>query len=255
MVSSSYAELGGKVAVVTGGSRGIGAETARALAADGCSVAVVGRDQDALDQVVGGIAAAGGRAIAVLADVTDEAALAAARDTVEAELGPVDLLAAFAGGMGAPTPTAALTPARWREVIETDLTSTFLTVQTFLGSMLERGHGSIVTMSSAAGRQSSQANAAYAAAKAGVVMFTRHLAAEAGPRGVRVNCLAPGTVRTEKIAARMPEEVQQAVAARHPLARLGTPEDCAAAALFLFSDASSWLTGLTVDISGGLVTH
>ncbi|MEZ0068894.1 3-oxoacyl-[acyl-carrier protein] reductase [Streptacidiphilus sp. MAP12-20] len=252
---ATYTDLQGRIAVVTGGSRGIGAATARALAHNGAKVAVVGRDQDALDGVVAAIRAEGGTAIPAVADVTSEEQLAQVRELVERELGAPTLLAAFAGGMGAPQPTMDLAAVRWREIIETDLTAAFLTVQAFLPGMAAAGGGSIVTMASSAGRQPSRANAAYAAAKAGVVMFTRHLATELGPQGIRVNCLAPSSIRTEKVVRQMPAEVQRTVAAQHPLSRLGTPEDVAEATLFLCSDASGWLSGLTIDVAGGRITN
>ncbi|MHA6760204.1 SDR family NAD(P)-dependent oxidoreductase [Streptacidiphilus sp. PAMC 29251] len=257
-MTATYSELSGRTVLVTGGSRGIGAQTARAFAGQGAKVCVVGRDRDALDAVVGGITAGGGTAIGAVADVTDSAALERVRAEVEARLGPVDVLAAFAGGQGAPAPTAGLTEERWREVIDSDLTSAFLTVRTFLGGaggMVERGTGSIITMSSAAGRQPSQANLAYGVANAGLVMLTRQLATELGPHGVRVNCIAPSSIGTEKLLARMPAAVQEQVAALHPLRRLGSTDDVAATALFLASDAASWLTGLTVDVAGGRITH
>jgi 3-oxoacyl-[acyl-carrier protein] reductase len=253
-VLASYPDLQGRTVVVTGGSRGIGAQTARAFAAQGAQVCAVGRDRAALDDVVTGITADGGTAIAVPADVTDSAALGRLRDEVEARLGPVHVLAAFAGGQGAPVPTPELTEQRWREVLDSELTSAFLTVQAFLPGMLERGSGSILTMSSAAGRQPSQANLAYGVANAGLVMLTRQLATEIGPRGVRINTLAPSSIRTEKVEARMPPEVKEQVAALHPLRRLGTTDDVAQVAVFLASDAASWLTGLTIDVAGGRVT-
>lgn len=252
---SSYSDLAGRTAVVTGGSRGIGAQTGRMLAAQGMRVGLVGRDRHALNAVVAEIVSVGGAAIAVVADVTSAAALADVRAMVEREFGPVDVLGAFAGGQGFPVSSAELTEERWREVLDSDLTSSFLTVREFLPGMAERGRGSIITMSSAAGRQPSQANLAYGVANAGLIMMTRHLATEYGPRGVRVNTLAPTSIRTEKVAANMPEPVQHQVANMHPLRRLGTTTDVGEAVLFLASDASSYLTGLTIDVSGGRITN
>ena len=251
----SYSDLAKKIAVVTGGSRGIGAETARRLAANGAKVAVVGRDETAVDAVVERIGRDEGTAIGAPADVTAFAAIEGMRTSVEAELGSVDVLAAFAGGQGMPMPTPEMPIERWRQVIESDLTSVFLTVRSFLPGMVERGRGSIVTMASSAGRQPSQANAAYAVAKAGVVMLTRHLAHEVGPRGIRVNCIAPSSILTERTEQLIPDEAKQQIAAMHPLGRMGTPHDVANAALFLASEASSWLTGVTIDVAGGRVTN
>jgi 3-oxoacyl-[acyl-carrier protein] reductase len=254
-MTSTYPDLNGRVVFITGGSRGIGAQTARAFAAQGAKVAVVGRDRTALDAVAADITGKGGTAIAIVADVTDSAALEDARRQTEDRLGPVDVLAAFAGGQGYPVPSAELTEQRWRQVIDSDLTSAFLTIRTFLPGMLERGRGSIITMSSAAGRQPSQANLAYGVANAGLVMLTRHLAAEAGPHGVRVNAIAPSSIATEKVLANMPADVQTRVAAMHPLQRMGTTDDVAQTALFLASDSASWLTGLTIDVAGGRITN
>jgi 3-oxoacyl-[acyl-carrier protein] reductase len=216
---------------------------------------VVGRDREALAAVVTDITANGGTAIAAVADVTDSAALDRVRRQVESRLGPIDVLGAFAGGQGFPVPSTELNEERWRQIIDSDLTSAFLTIQAFLPGMLEHGHGSIITMSSAAGRQPSQANLAYGVANAGLVMLTRHLAAEIGPHGIRVNCIAPSTVRTEKVKTHMPVDVQKEVAALHPLGRLGTTNDVAQTAMFLASEAASWLTGLTIDVAGGRITH
>jgi 3-oxoacyl-[acyl-carrier protein] reductase len=248
-----YPDLAGKVAVVTGGSRGIGAETARALAENGVSVAVVGRDEAALSSTVDTITAHGGRAVGLAADCTVERDLVLLGQAVEAEFGPVDILATFAGGNGMPVPTETETGAHWREVLDSDLTSTFLTVGTFLSGMIARRAGVIITMSSAAGRQAAQSSAAYAAAKAGVVAFSRHLAGEHAHDGIRVNCIAPSAVENDRMRAWMSERERGALGAAFPLRRLGQPADVAAAALFFASSASSWITGVTLDVAGGKV--
>jgi 3-oxoacyl-[acyl-carrier protein] reductase len=249
----TYPDLADKVAVVTGGSRGIGAATCRLLAQNGAKVAVGSRDEAAINSVVQEIRGSGGEAIGVAANLTDFAAVELMRRRVEEELGPVDVLAAFAGGQGYPTPIEQMAEEQWRSVIDSDLSATFLTVRSFLPGMIERGAGSIVTMASSAGRLPSQASAAYAAAKAGVVMFSRHVANEVGQRGVRVNCLAPSSVLTERVKRLMPEETQREVAGMHPLGRMGTPEDVALATLFLASESSSWITGVTLDVAGGRI--
>jgi 3-oxoacyl-[acyl-carrier protein] reductase len=248
-----YPDLAGKIAIVTGGSRGIGAATAAALAANGAAVAVVGRDEAALAVVAGGITHSGGRAIWVAADCTVPADIARMAETVGAGLGPPDILAAFAGGNGMPVPTDQETPEHWREIIDTDLNSLFYTVRAVLPAMTQRGRGAIVTMSSAAARQASRSAAAYAAAKAGVVAFTRHLAGEMAPRGIRVNCIAPSATENDKMRTWMSADQRAALGASFPLGRLGQPHDVAAAALFLASDASSWITGVTLDIAGGKI--
>jgi 3-oxoacyl-[acyl-carrier protein] reductase len=248
-----YPDLAGRVAVVTGGSRGIGAQTARALAANGAGVAVIGRDEQALADVAAGITAAEGRALPVRADCTVEAEVQRAAAAIAAGLGPVDILAPFAGGNGMPVPTAEETVSHWREVVDSELNSMFICVRAFLPAMIQRRRGAIVTMASAAARQAAGSSAAYAAAKAGVVAFTRHLAAEVGPDGVRVNCVAPSATENERMRTWTTEEQRAELAASFPLRRIGQPEDVAAAALFLASDASAWVTGVTLDIAGGKI--
>jgi 3-oxoacyl-[acyl-carrier protein] reductase len=248
---ASFPDLAGRVAVVTGGSRGIGAETAGLLAVNGASVAVIARDTEALDEVREQLWNAGGRAIVVPADCTDPQALAQAAAHITVELGTPDILAAFAGGGGHPVPSLDMSIDDWRRILDGDLTSTFSTIRAFAPAMVERGRGSIVTMSSAAGRAPSQANIAYAVAKAGVTMMTRHLAAEFAPRGVRVNCLAPSAIHNERMDLAMTPEQITTLGTTFPLGRVGEPVDVAAATAFLASDASGWITGVTLDISGG----
>jgi 3-oxoacyl-[acyl-carrier protein] reductase len=249
-----YPGLAGRVAFVTGGSRGIGAATCRALAANGVRVAVGGRDHDAIDTVVQELSAAGGDALGVACDVCEGRQLEEMRVHIESELGPVSILAPFAGGFESYTPVHEIGGDEWRAVIEVNLTATFLTVRAFVAGMIERRNGAIVTMASNAGRLlDSNLTASYAAAKAGVVMFTRHAARELGPYGIRVNCIAPSTTLSERVERIMNDEKRADLAAKSPLGRLGTPEDSALAALFLISDSASWLTGVTIDVSGGRV--
>jgi 3-oxoacyl-[acyl-carrier protein] reductase len=147
-----------------------------------------------------------------------------------------------------------ITDEEWDDVLEWNLTSTFRAVQVFLPAMLEARRGAIVTMASNGARLLDKPlTASYVAAKAGVVQFTRHVAREVGPQGVRINCVAPATTTSERIERIMDDESQARTAALSPLGRLGVPADTAQATLFLLSGAASWLTGVTLDIAGGRV--
>ena len=248
-----YPDLAGRTAVVTGGSRGIGAETARALAANGVDVVVNGRDRAALDGVVASITSSGGRAVAAVGDVTEPDVAYLLRTVAEESFGPASIIVPFAGGQGSPVPVEKMTPELWRSTLESDLTSAFLTVAEFLPGMIERGAGSIVTMASTAARQPGLGSIAYAAAKAGVLTFTRYLAAQLGQHGIRANAVAPSAVLNDKMRAAMTDEQLAHLATQVPLGRIGQPADVAEAVLYLASDASSWVTGVTLDITGGRV--
>lgn len=248
-----YPDLAGQVALVTGGSGGIGAATCLALAANGVAVAVNGRRLGSADAVVDAIRAAGGTALAVAGDCSDSDEVQRVYERTVAELGPIGILCAFAGGGRPPQPITTISVEEWRDDIDRNLTTTFLAVRRCLEPMMERQSGSIVTMASGAARQAGGAPVAYAAAKAGVVNFTRQAAFQAAPYGVRVNCIAPAAVMTDALSESVPIERQRQLVAAYPVGRLGRPTDIASATLFLASRASSWITGITLDVAGGQI--
>ncbi len=245
--------LEGRAAVVTGGSGAIGTATAVALAEHGAAVAIIGRKQEPLEEAAARVRAGGGTVLALAADCTSEPEMQAATERVRSGLGRVDILCTFAGGDGMPVPTHEETAAHWRQVADSELTSTFVTIRAFLPALLEGKGGVVVTMASAAARQAAGSSAAYAAAKAGVIALSRHLAGEYARQGIRVNCLAPSAIENDRMRRWMSEEQRRALGEAFPLGRLGQPEDIAAATIFLASSASAWITGLTLDISGGKV--
>ncbi len=247
--------LSGKVALVTGSSRGIGAAIALLFARQGAKVALHGRDTAALSGVAVEIEGSGGAAIQVIADVTKFADIEAMRRQVEQDFGPIDILVANAGGsFTMPGPLEETSEEGWHASVEGNLTATFLTLKSVLPGMKQRKSGNIITISSAAGRRPhSQAPIAYSAAKAGIQILTQDVAAQAGPFGIRANCIAPETILTERNRQRMPDAQQKSLVEMHPIRRLGTPEDVARAALYLASEEAAWVTGVVLDIAGGAV--
>lgn len=248
-----YQDLTGKSVLVTGSSKALGAATARAFARQGARVVVHGRDQQSIAQVTDAIRAENGDCIGLAADLAHADQIEDLHSAIKRHYGDLDVLACFAGGLGQPTPVLDIDETQWRRTLDIDLTAKFLTVRAFAPVMRSRGRGNIILMSSAAGRLISQASAAYGAAQAGTLMLMRHLAQELGPAGVRVNAIAPSIIRNERTNQHLSMEMQQRIAEGFPLRRLGEPYDVAGAALFLASEASSWITGHTLDVAGGKV--
>lgn len=249
-------QLKDKVALVTGSSRGIGAAIAKRFAAAGAKVVLHGRDEQALAAVERSIAQANGRAIHVRADVTKLAELEALRLRAEEAFGPVDVLVANAGG-NTVKPHLSLEEIPedgFRASLDGNLVATFLTLKCFVPSMKARKTGSILTVSSAASRRPTAFSPlAYAAAKAGIELLTQHAALQLGPFNIRVNCLAPETILTEKSDALIPAAQKAQLIESHPIRRLGTPEDVAEAALYLASESAGWVSGVVLDVAGGSV--
>lgn len=243
----------GKVALVTGSSRGIGAAIAVEFARAGARVVVHGRDERALRQTEATIRKDGWEVMCASADVTDFRAIESMRHSIEDRFGPVDILVANAGGsFTPPAPLEDIPEGGWRATIDGNLLGTFLTLKSFLPGMKKRRSGAIITISSSAGRRpDARSPIPYAAAKAGIALVTQDVAAQVGPFGIRANCIAPETILTERNLERIPQAQQQTLADIHPLKRLGTPEDVAHAAVFLASEQASWITGVVFDVAGG----
>ena len=246
--------LKGKVAIVTGASSGIGRAAALLFAHNGARVVAGARRQAALDDLVAQIRAAGGEACSVAGDVRDETfAQRLVQQAVE-HFGGLDVAFNNAGTIGESGPTPNISAAGWQEAIDTNLTSAFYGAKHQNPAMLARGGGSIVFTSTFVGHKVGFPGvAAYAASKAGLIGLTQALAAECGPQGVRVNALLPGGTMTPMAHAMngTPEALAH-VASLHALKRLAQPEELAQAALYLASDASSFMTGAAMLVDGGV---
>src|ERR1700736_2860480 len=240
----------GRVALVTGASRGIGAETARRFAAAGARVVLAARTESDLAGVARDIVAAGGKAIAVKTDVTDAASVDRLFERTLDEYGRLDVAFNNAGGGHQPKALADLSEADFEAALAGNLRSTFLCLRLELAAMVRGGRGSIVNMSSTAGIGTAPGMAGYNAAKAGVIALTRTAALEYGPAGIRINAVAPGPILTHRLQA-LPDDVRSGIAARIPLRRLGEPSDVADAVLWLASSEAGFVNGTTLPIEGG----
>ena len=244
-----------RIAVVTGGGRGIGRAIAIALARDAWAVAVLDLAGESASAVAQEIVSAGGQAVGLAADVTDLPAMQAACDAVERDLGPIgalvnnagwDTLARFADGP----------PDLWDRIIDVNLKGALNATYAVLPRMLERGAGRVVSISSDAGRVGSSGEAVYSGCKAGVIGFSKALAREVARRGITVNCVCPGPTETALLESVMAGEQGQKVLAGMrravPLGRLGRAEDIAPAVVYLLSDGAAYVTGQVLSVSGGL---
>ena len=245
-------DLSGKAAVVAGGTSGIGRALALGLADAGADVVVVGRRKDAVHDAAAAIEARGRRTLRVTADVTDRASLEGVRNACLQAFGHIDILIA-AAGVSARVSTLAMDDAEWHRIINTNLTGTLHACQVFGASMVERKAGRIITVASLSSFLGFHQVAAYTASKSGVAGLTRALAVEWAPHGVTVNAIAPGVFITDLNRQIVNSERGQELLMRTPMRRFGELQELVGAAVFLASDAASFVTGQVLAVDGGFL--
>lgn len=247
-------DLSGKVALVTGASSGIGAASAKLLAANGARVAInFHKNKAGAERVRDAIVAGGGAAIVVEADVTKASEVASLVQRTHDELGPIDIVVNNAGSLIERLRILELTEERWDEVIDLNLKSAFLVCRAVAASMMERKRGAIINLSSIAGRNGGALGSIhYSTAKGGLITFTKGLAKELGAFGIRVNAVSPGVIDTPYHEQFSTAEMMKGYVAAIPLGRVGTPDEVAEVICFLASDAASYLAGETIEINGGM---
>ena len=241
-------ELSGRTALVTGAASGIGRSCALLLASAGAHVVTADLDDGGAKNVIEEISASGGRAESIHLDVTEWT------DCIEAASSRVVDILVNCAATWTIGPFIDTDPTLWRRDLEVTLSGTLNVTRAFLPAMVAQSRGSVVNISSEAGRIGEPNQVVYSAAKAGVIGFTRALAREVGRSGIRVNCVAPGLTRTKGAASFINAIGDEKLARQYPLGRIGEPEDIAEAVLFLVSDQSIWITGQVLPVSGGYTT-
>lgn len=245
-------DLTGRVAVVIGGTSGIGRAIALGLADAGADVVAAGRRRELVEKAAAEIGARGRRSLTVCADVAEVSSMAALRDTCIRELGGIDIVVA-AAGVTKRVPTLQMDELDWHRILETNLTGVLRTCQVFGAAMIEQKRGRIITIASLASFVGLHEVAAYTASKAGVAGLTRALAVEWARHGVTVNAIAPGVFETDLNRELLKSGRGQEFLVRTPMARFGRVDELAGAAVFLASDAASFITGQLIAVDGGFL--
>lgn len=245
-------DLTGRVAVVVGGTSGIGREIALGLADAGADVVATGRRRDMVDAVAAEVTRRGRRTVSMSADVGDAASLTALRDACQRDLGGIDILVA-AAGVTKRVPTLEMADADWHRIIDTNLTGVLRACQVFGAPMVERKRGRIIAIASLASFIGLHEVAAYTASKAGVAGLIRALAVEWAPHGVTVNAIAPGVFETDLNRGLLKSGRGQEFLMRTPMKRFGKIEELVGAAVFLASDAGNFVTGQLIAVDGGFL--
>jgi 3-oxoacyl-[acyl-carrier protein] reductase len=244
-------KLAGRVALVTGASQGIGHACALALAREGASLAIAARNQPKLDELVSQIAANGGKAAAFVMDVADEDQVKAGIKSALAQFGKIDILVNNAG-ITRDQLVMRMKRADWDSVLNTNLTSAYLCIQSVIPSMLKQRWGRIINIASIFGQMGQAGQANYAASKAGLIGLTMAIAREVASRSITCNAVAPGFIETNMTAALSAEFKENAVK-MIPLGRVGKSEDVASAVCFLASEEASYITGHVLNVNGGML--
>ncbi|XAP78238.1 7-alpha-hydroxysteroid dehydrogenase [Citromicrobium bathyomarinum] len=249
MFDSQSFKLDGQVALVTGGGAGIGLAIAKTFASAGAAVMISDLDLPAAENAAGKIAKAGGNVAAVACDVTSEQDLERVVDATQAEFGGMTLLVSNAGG-GGPKPFD-MPMSDFRRAFDLNLFSLFRLAQLAAPVIEESGGGAMLAITSMAGENKNERMASYASSKAATNHLIRNIAFDLGPKNIRINGIAPGAIRTDALEKVLTSEIEETMLAHTPIHRLGQPQDIANAALFLCSDAASWISGQILTVSGG----